>query len=92
MTPKYRGLHTKAPKWIVNYNIVSPENNRWIGTGWEFFDTEEEATYCYNRHLGAGNVPCKRPYYHTDGEYLGAAHIELRSRAKKYRRERHNVI
>jgi len=35
------------PKWTVLYNIVSPESDRWIGTGYEFFDEEETAAKAY---------------------------------------------
>jgi hypothetical protein len=64
------------PKWTVLYNIVSPENNNFVGTGWEFFDNEQDAQLCYNRQAHNGNVPTKRPFYPTDGEHLGAAHKE----------------
>lgn len=64
----------KAPKWTVGYNIVSRESERWIGTGWEFFDDEQEAARCYDRHVSAGNCPFKRPYHEADFKHLGAVH------------------
>jgi len=66
---------TKRPRWTVCYNIVSPESDRWVGRGWEFFDEEYQATACYERHIKLGNCPTKRPYYHqSDYQHLGAAH------------------
>lgn len=63
------------PKWTVLYNIVSAENTRFIGTGWEFFIEEKDAKACYERHDAAGNCPAKRPYNdHCDYPHLGAAH------------------
>lgn len=63
------------PRWTVCYNIVSPESDRWVGRGWEFFDEEAQATACYERQIKSGNCPTKRPYYHqVDYEHLGAAH------------------
>lgn len=62
------------PNWTVHYNIVSKESSRWIGTGWEFFDKEEDAAHCYLRHFAIGNCPTKRPFHDTDIKHLGAAH------------------
>lgn len=63
------------PKWTVVYNIVSPESSKWVGTGWEFFDDEEDAQACYDRHVASGNTPTKRPYHDgCDKPHLGAAH------------------
>jgi hypothetical protein len=63
------------PKWTIVYNIVSPESNRWVGTGWEFFDKEEDATKCRERLTRLGNVVTKRPYYDSvDNPHMGAAH------------------
>lgn len=65
----------REPCWTVHYNIVSPESDRWIGDGWEFFDEEDQATRCFERHHRAGDCPTKRPYYRaTDIHHLGAAH------------------
>ena len=65
------------PKWTVNYNIVSKENDCWVGTGWEFFDLESDAQKCYNRQIDLGNCPCKRPYYRkSDWSHLGAVHTD----------------
>lgn len=62
------------PKWTVLYNIVSPGSN-WVGTGWEFFDQETDATACYERQIAIGNCPTKRPFnLSCDWEHLGAAH------------------
>ena len=61
------------PKWTVLYNIVSPESQEWIGTGWEFFTNEEDADRAYTRHLKLGNVPTRRPFYPLgDNRHLGA--------------------
>lgn len=63
------------PRWTVLYNVVSKENDRWIGTGWEFFDNENDAQKCYDRHVTEGNCPTKRYYYEKlDRYHLGAAH------------------
>lgn len=65
------------PNWTVHYNIVSPESkvSKWVGTGWEFFDTEDEALKAYQRHILLGNVPGKRPFHNgVDRQHLGAAH------------------
>lgn len=63
------------PNWTVTYNIVSPESNSWVGTGWEFFTDEKDAQKAYDRHISLGNVPTKRPYYDKhDAVHLGAIH------------------
>ena len=64
----------ERPKWTVRYNIVSPESERWIGTGWEFFDDEKDATNAYARHIDKGNTPTKRPFHTNDRIHLGACH------------------
>lgn len=66
--------HPSRPGWTVVYNIVSPEDSAWVGTGWEFFNDEVNAESCRLRHQRAGNVPTKRPYHENDGKHLGAAH------------------
>lgn len=63
-----------TPAWTVLYNIVSKENSKWIGTGWEFFDEESEASKCYKRHLNSNNTPIKRKYHKNDKVHLGAVH------------------
>ena len=71
---------SEYPRWTVTYNIVSPENGRWIGRGWEFFDEELEAMAAYERHGRAGNCATMRPFYRkTDIEHMGAAHQHLRT-------------
>lgn len=66
----------EEPKWTVHYNIVSPESDRWVGTGWEFFDNEADAQTAYERHQTLGNVPGKRPFHGgVDRQHLGAAHL-----------------
>lgn len=70
------------PLWTVFYNIVSAENDTWIGTGYEFFDKEEDAEKCKLRHEKSGNVPTKRHFHHNDIPHLAAAH--------KYEIENHN--
>lgn len=68
-------LPPKLPRWTVHYNIVSVENARWIGQGWEFFDDEKDAQASYDRQIRLGNCPTKRPYYDkSDRPFLGAAH------------------
>lgn len=63
------------PKWTIVYNILSLENQKWIGTGWEFFDHWADAKNAYDRHILANNVPTLRPYYeYSDAKHLGAAH------------------
>lgn len=61
----------ERPAWTVGYNIVSPENPKWIGRGWEFFDHEADAERAYELHCKLGNCPAKRPYFHaSDRQYL----------------------
>ena len=62
------------PKWTVLYNISSPESEKWIGTGWEFFDSEKEASEAYQRHINLDNCPTKRPFHINDRKHLGACH------------------
>ena len=62
------------PMWTVLYNIVSPENDRWVGTGWEFFDSEEDAIRAYKRHQELGNCPGCRPFHKTDINRMGSVH------------------
>jgi hypothetical protein len=66
----------KKPKWTVHYNIVSPENNQWVGTGWEFFDNEDDAKKAAKRNTDLGNCVGFRPYHDgVDRPHLGAAHL-----------------
>jgi len=62
------------PKWTVLYNIVSQESKQWIGTGWEFFNSESDAQICCLRHEQLGNVPTMRLFHQNDRIHLGAAH------------------
>ncbi len=63
------------PNWTVHYNIVSKESSEWIGTGWEFFHSEDDASQCCARHRAIGNVPSMRPYNDKhDHIHLGAVH------------------
>ena len=64
-----------VPKWTVHYNITSPESERWVGTGWEFFDSEGDTEKAYRRHISLGNTPSKRPFHPSDANHLGACHI-----------------
>jgi hypothetical protein len=67
----------QTPKWTVLYNIVNKEDDgtpQWVGTGWEFFNTEEAATRCYEWQQAVGNIPTKRPYHPNDSSHLGAIH------------------
>ncbi|KKM74951.1 hypothetical protein LCGC14_1395130 [marine sediment metagenome] len=64
------------PKWTVVCNLLSPESDTWTGTSWEFFEKEEEAEACFNRHDRAGDCPTKRPFYRrTDLLHLANAHL-----------------
>lgn len=63
-----------TPKWTIRYDIVSSESGRWIGTGWEFFDLETDASRAYQRHIDLGNCPTKRPFHPNDAKHLGACH------------------
>jgi len=63
--------NVRWPKWTVLYNGT----NDWVGTGWEFYDTEEEAQIAYDKHIAKGDCPCKRPFHlGCDRKHLGAAH------------------
>lgn len=67
-------VERQAPQWTVVYNIVSPESKKWVGTGWEFFDTEAQAAMCYARQIILGNTVTKRRFHSDDWPHLGAAH------------------
>ena len=58
------------PRWTVLYNIVSPESNKWIGKGYEFFDKKEDAEKAYLRVRGEGKCGTKRPYHSVDDKFL----------------------
>jgi hypothetical protein len=62
--------HPKQPQWTVGYNIESGGRDIWIGTGWEFFDSEEAAAKCFANKSGA----FKRRFHACDGYHLGAVH------------------
>lgn len=62
------------PEWTLVYNIVSPESDEWVGTGWEFFTKWDDAYNAMLRHTKLGNVPTLRPYHDLDERHLGAAH------------------
>lgn len=65
----------QLPKWTVLYNIVSLEADAFVGTGWEFFALEDDASACYQRHIDVGNCPTKRPFNRKcDIPHLGAHH------------------
>lgn len=65
----------KNPEWVVCYNIKS-KPDKWVGTGWEFFDKETDAEDCYDHQIAIGNCPTKRKYYDkTDIIHLGAIHL-----------------
>lgn len=66
----------KRPKFTVLTNIVSQESSEWVGMSWEFFDTEDHAKSCAERHIKLGNVPTIRKYHRTDSIYMGAVHQE----------------
>lgn len=56
-------LRPKRPLWTVLGNL-NTANTSWVGHFCEFFDDEDSAQACYDRHVAAGDCPCKRPYYH----------------------------
>ncbi len=62
------------PKWTVFYNISSHENDRWVGTGWEFFSEQYEAEKCFCRQMDLGNVPTLRAFHESDRQHMGAVH------------------
>lgn len=65
----------ELPRWTVTYNIVSKESEQWVGTGWEFFTNEKDASECYQRQRASGNVPTKRPFYKSvDIPHVGVGH------------------
>jgi hypothetical protein len=61
------------PTWTVLYNITTAAN-RWIGTGWEFFDNEVLARNRVEHLQGRGFAPTLRPYQSSDKSHLGAVH------------------
>ena len=63
----------EKPRWTVLANIVSPEQDLWIGTSWEFFHDPISAKACYERLHRAGNCPCMRPYPDTPRAPWGSA-------------------
>jgi len=63
------------PSYTVLTNLVSPENNSWVGTSWEFFDNKEDAEKCRQSHESLGNCPTLRSFHLVcDLDHLGAAH------------------
>lgn len=60
------------PSYTLVYNIVNA--SKWVGTGWEFFDTEEDAEARYEELNKQGHCCTLRPYHNTDSIHLGAAH------------------
>ena len=69
----------KLPRFTVGYNIGSGDR-RWIGTGWEFFDSEEDAERCYKQLVAQGHVPFRRPFHRgCDIPHMAAAHDNLRA-------------
>lgn len=61
------------PRLTLVYNIVN--DSKWIGTGWEFFDSEQFADDRKSELSSMGHCCTLRPYHHkTDEKHLGAAH------------------
>lgn len=61
----------KHPKWTLLYNI----DGKWVGTGWEFFDKEHEASDRYDELNKHGHCCTKRPFHEkTDRPHMGACH------------------
>jgi hypothetical protein len=71
------------PRWTIVYNTISA-GSRWVGTGREFLDSEEDAMKRYAAIPSGGDVAgpnysgpvcaTKRPFHETDIPHLGAAH------------------
>lgn len=62
---------SETPKWTVLTNVAHP---RWIGTCWQFFDSEDEASDCCAAQHAAGNAPTMRPFHPSDRVHMGAVH------------------
>ena len=60
------------PKWTVTCNWVN--TTQWIGTHWEFFNSEKDAAQRYKELKGQGHCCTKRPFHKNDINYMGAAH------------------
>lgn len=61
------------PEWTVLYNIDS--KTRWVGTGWEFFDTETEARATMEARQKEGHCCGMRPFHEgRDRQHMGASH------------------
>jgi hypothetical protein len=85
MTEKMK--RPELPSWVVFWN-VNPEmrsGTQWVGTGWEFFDHEGCAKDRYKELNAQGHVASLRPYYPTDAQYLGAAHVTAREWADHFK-------
>jgi hypothetical protein len=68
-------MSAKQPKWTLIYN-THPIGSRWVGSAYEFFDTEIGAANRYADLRAEGLCPTKRPYYApTDQPRLGAVHV-----------------
>jgi hypothetical protein len=62
-----------SPNWTVLYNIDS--KTKWVGTGWEFFDTEEEAKTLMKKRQAEGHCCGMRPFNEEcDRKHMGATH------------------
>lgn len=76
------------PKWTIAYNTIS-SGSPWVGTGREFFGSEEDALKRYSAIPSGSDVvgpnysgpvcATKRPFHETDIPYLGATHCFRRS-------------
>ena len=64
------GQPSVPPKWTIHYNIPG----EYVGTGWEFFLDEDDASKRYEELLAMGMVASKRPFHTWDAKHLGAAH------------------
>ncbi len=65
----------QLPKWTVLYNVRHP-GQTWVGTGWEFYNSEITAHARYHELSDHPDyTPSVRPYHNgCDFKHLGAAH------------------
>ena len=77
---KHKSRPKSNPQWTILYNISPEENQKWVGTAWEFFDNHEVAEIRY-KILKEDKQYCPglRPFnYDCDNKHLGAAHSDRR--------------
>src|SRR3990172_4206270 len=64
-------LDRRTPAWTVSHHINPVEGEEWPGTGLEFFDHEDIAKQCRDRHEVAGKEAVMRPY----NEFIDDNHL-----------------